>query len=128
MKKIISLFLLLFAFCGCVTTPEIVKTGLPLVNVEHTTNIGDRFFEYTETIMQPLTPPFRRFEFELIVVEANSNKISLFYSEYTGEGLIKEGFNKRFDYSGNDKIIRFKEYEFEIISINNGQIKYKRIK
>ena len=45
-----------------------------------------------------------------------------------GNWMVKQGFNKRFDYAVADRVIRFKDYDFEILSVENGQIKYKRIK
>lgn len=101
----------------------------------------------TQTVIQPDGT-----RFDLVVVELNDQKIGLQYSEYVREvnyvqnpmslpggpgavsrvagpnWLIKQGFNKRFDYAIADKVIRFQGYEFEIIGMEKGQLKYKRIK
>ena len=71
-------------------------------------------------------------KFDLSVVELSNKKVALQYAEYFKNGndpwMIKTAFNKRLDYSLSDKVLRFKGYEFEILSVENGRLHYKRIK
>ena len=84
--------------------------------------VGDVFFEYKDF----------SFKYELTVTSLNDKEIGLLYNEFTTEHLftwlIKQGFNKTFTYQLSDKKIPFKEFEFEIISVESGVITYKRIK
>lgn len=127
---------LVFNLYGCVamppTTPDYktVEDSIPKINDERIAAMGDIFFQFIR-LGGPYDPS--NWKYELTVVELNKEKIGLMYSEYiykleSGGWLIKEGFNKRFDFPTNDTIIRFKEYEFEILSLEQGQIRYKRIK
>lgn len=69
--------------------------------------------------------------YDLTVTGLNEKDLVLQYSEFflddAGSWLIKQGFNKTFTYSPKETI-RFKGYEFESISVINGQITYKRVK
>lgn len=126
------------AFVGDIFFTQVEEMGQ-----KYTSADGKR----TETVIQPDGT-----RFDLVVVELNDQKVGLQYSEYMREvtyaqnpflppggpgamtrvagpnWLIKQGFNKRFDYAVTDKVIRFKGYEFEILGVDKGQIKYKRIK
>lgn len=83
--------------------------------------VGEEFFSYSEGGAR----------FDLTVVELGEEKLILQYSEFfmsdRGSWFIKQGFNKTFTYSPKE-MIRFKGYEFEPISVINGQITYRRIK
>lgn len=142
--KTILFLLMLFLFSGCATTQQSTPTitAIPNLNEEKSAGIGDIFFEYISVppidamaMMFGSSPQSKRFD--LTVLELNEQKIGLQYSEYvyysnpntfSSGWAIKDGFNKRFDYAVADKVIRFKGYEFEIVSVEKGQIKYKRIK
>lgn len=154
MKKLAVLSLMLFAFTGCMTLPNYTYT--PFVNQtltegqEKLAGMGDTFFEYSEgqTATEPTYIPSGTvasgIKYDLTIVELNHEKLGLQYNEFIfqpgaqytnymyvlggGGWLVKEGFNKRFDYTLADKIVRFKGYEFEILSVENGQIKYRRVK
>lgn len=134
MKSLLILSVLLFSLIGCATPGfEKVQKTLPAINEEKTTSIGDIFFENSDTTIQrglfgEVLGMYANFSYDLTLVEANEKNIGLSYSEYTGNGLIKEGFNKRFDYVAGDKIVRFKGFEFDVISVDKGQLRYKRIK
>lgn len=111
--------------------------------------IGDIFFDRSEgqAVKDEKNPtaepvPYSGFKYELTIVELNQERLGLQYNEYTyqpvfvpmsatyypGSWMVKQGFNKRFDYAVSDKIIRFKGNEFEILSVENGQIRYRRVK
>ena len=132
MKKLLSLFVL-FLFVGCAGMQQ--ELASPLPNNEKSAGVGDVFFTY-----EMKTFPVENNErFDLTVVELDGNKIGLQYAEYfyssgigpywQGAGWkIKDGFNKRFDYSISDKTVRFRGYEFEIVSLEGGQVRYRRIK
>lgn len=154
MKKLTALVLMLFAFTGCMNLPKYTYT--PFVHQTLTegqvkmAGIGDIFFEHSEgqTATEPIYIPSGTVasgnKYDLTIVELNKERIGLQYNEFTyqpqpkymnsmfilggGDWLVKQGYNKRFDYSLSDKVIRFKGYEFEIVSVENGQIKYKRLK
>lgn len=148
MKKLLILFFALLLFTGCATMQQPTTKTTPDLNEGRSAGIGDVFFEYVMvTPVDPMsvafgvTPPQNDVRFDLTILELNDQKIGLQYSEYLyrypqtigyttipGGWMIKEGFNKRFDYAVVDKTIRFKGYEFEIVSVEKGQIKYKRIK
>ena len=120
-----------------------VDETLPPVNTETKANIGDTFLDYTKINGQDNgfgTLFGSNFRFALTITSLNEKEIALQYEEYfkspTGAyggfykdapWLIKQGFNKTFTYSPKETI-RFKGYEFELISVTNGQITYKRIK
>lgn len=136
MKKLLPIAIILLIFIGCIPMPppatdyKVLEGGSPKINDEKMASTGDIFFKFTR-LGGPYDP--NNWKYELAIVELNKEKIGLMYSEYfynlrRGGWLIKEGFNKRFDFPVDDKIIRFKEYEFEILSLEQGRIKYKRIK
>lgn len=142
MKKIGLILLMLFLFNGCVpmqpTDSKPIEAGIPNIAVEKSSGVGDAFFEFTHMGSFWTNDNWK---FDLTIVELNDQKIGLQYSEYLysqprvvgfttipGGWMIKDGFNKRFDYAVADKVIRFKGYEFEVVSVEKGQIKYKRIK
>src|SRR3990167_4420351 len=135
MKKFLFIFLLMTFIVGCAESIKLEM--IPIVNDINEVSIGDIFFSSSLTKEEPYNPIVQIFpleKYELTVVELNNEKISLQYNEYTGthdarEGwLVKQGFNKRFDYSAKDKIIKYKQYEFEILSIDKSVMKYRRIK
>lgn len=150
MKKIAVLALMLFAFTGCMTIPTYEPFNRQSLEQgsEMTAGIGDIFFEYStgQDMKNAMKPEDKGFvasgeKVELTIVELNKERLGLQYNEYThtppqaiglsmygGGWMVKQGFNKRFDYALADKIVRFKGYEFEIVSVENGQLKYKRVK
>lgn len=113
----------------------VVEAGIPKVALEKTGGVGDVFFSFTH---MGSYSPGDNWMFELTIVELNDQKLGLQYSEYfyniprflgdPSGWIIKEAFNRRFDYTIAYKTIRFKSYEFEILGVDKGQIKYKRIK
>lgn len=136
MKKLLMLALLMLAGC---TTTQTLNLARPSLNEWKTANIGDMFFEREEG--EQITAPgivntfIGGYRFDLTIVELNEQKIGLLFGEYDrpyftteGKWIIKHGYNKRFDYAVTDKIINFRGYEFEILGVEKGQIKYRRIK
>ena len=128
--------LVLFLFLFVVTCYAEDFAYVPLdVDVEQEAGVGDRFFT-VELIVR--NPPSRskdesiitELRYELTIIELSKDKIGFQYSEYfspsMGRWMIKEGFNKRLDFSLKDKVIYFKDYEFKILSFSKGKIKYKR--
>lgn len=98
----------------------------PITDKEQIAGVGDVFFIFSHFAGMSNTS-----KYELVIVELTQEKLGLQYSEYffgRGGWMIKQGFNKRFDYAISDKVVRFKGYEFEIIGVEKGQIKYRRIK
>ena len=132
MKKLLLMLVLLIA-TGCAGMQQEVVAPLP--NIERTAGVGDTFFQY-----EMKTFPVENNErFDLTIVELNEQNIGLQYAEYfysSGVGVywqgagwkIKDGFNKRFDFVLADKVIRFRSYAFDVLSVEGGQIKYRRIK
>lgn len=133
MKKIV-IACLFFLIAGC--TPSIVT--IPDTGNEITAGIGDVFFSYSL-----ITPLGNSDRFDLTIVELNDEEFGILYNEYIMQSpltsragtptgwLIKQGFTKRFDYplkELKENIIRFKNFEFAIVSISGGQITYKRVK
>ena len=149
MKKIFCLFIVLL-LGGCAgLTATYAPFASTSINTgeEKTAGIGDIFYEFAQG--QTMTDPMIAArgitasgeKFDLTIVELNKDKIGLQYNEFVftpgaligytyipGAWMVKQGFNKRFDYAITDKVIRFKGYDFEILSVENGQIKYRRIK
>lgn len=137
LKTFLLFFTLSFLFAGC--TPRIISVYNLNLGGERIARVGDIFFDHEEgwSVVGD-ADPFHHdpFKFDLTIVELTDQKIGLQYAEYIRSSpigfrfawLIKQGFNKRFDYAVADKIIHFKDYEFEIVSVDKGQIKYKRIK
>lgn len=134
MKNLLMLSVFLLTLIGCATPGiERVHKTLPAINEERTASVGDIFFENKEVMIQTgffgeTLAVTANFSYDLTILEANEKNIGLSYSEYTGDGLIKAGFNKRFDYPTSDKFLRFKDSEFDVISVDKGQLRYKRIK
>lgn len=144
LKTIILFFVFSFLLIGC--TPIFTSISAPELNGEKVAGVGDLFFIHKEGAgFEGGTEPFLRdaFSFDLVILELNDRTIGLQYTEYTkveeptgnpyapkrtSDWLIKQGFNRRFDYNAADRVIRFKGYEFDIISIDNGYIRYRRIK
>lgn len=135
--RYLSIILIMF-FTGCATTSGPIIAGKPDINQESTAGIGDTFFTYLEqrpvdtmqVLFSPVPTPPSGSRFDLTILELTIEKISLQYSEFfqgTRGWMIKDGFNKTFTYSPKETI-RFKGYEFEPISITNGQLTYKRVK
>jgi hypothetical protein len=116
----LSLFVIILGGCATIEKPKAIE--IPKPNETRTAVVGDMFFEKEDGLAL----------YNFIIVEANNQRLGIYYSEYyfnPSEGwLMKEGFNKRFDYDIADRIIHYKEYEFEIIEVDRGKIKYKRIK
>lgn len=145
MQKLTMLLLLLalpLLFAGC--TPKFTNIYNMELSGERIAGMGDVFFDHSEGWgFEGGTEPFfnHPFRFELIVVELTNEKMGLQYNEFTKlqrmgtygpttmpDWVIKQGFNKRLDYVLADKVIHFKDFGFEIISVDKGQIKYRRIK
>lgn len=154
MKKKLWFLLVFVFFTSCMNLPKYSYT--PFINQtvgageEKVAGIGDSFFEHSEgqTVTEPTYLPSGTvssgFKYDLTVVELNKEKLSLQYNEFTyqpqaryadsmfiiggGDWLIKQGFNKRFDYALSDKIVRFRGYEFEVLAVEDGQITYRRLK
>lgn len=149
MKKLLFIMAVLF-ISGCAGmmatyapfTEHSVEAG-----EEKVAGIGDIFFMHSngQTMTDPMLAPSgitaSGDRYELTIVELNQERLGLQYNEFTfspgttigytyvpGGWMVKQGFNKRFDYAISDKIIRFKGYEFEVLSVENGQIKYRRLK
>lgn len=133
--KLLSCLFIVLLFTGCAGLQKEFVT--PELNFERTAGIGDEFFNYEFQTF----PPDNSQKFEMTILELNQERLGLQYNEYfysmpstfssayaPSGWMIKQGFNKRFDYAIADKIIRFKNYEFEVLSVENGQIKYRRTK
>ena len=153
MKKLLLIISLVFLVEGC-APGRIINTRLPSINEVKTASVGDVFFIMEDITILPAsggsafdlmsgkqTMSTDSFRFDLVILELTDQKVGLQYSEYfvpmklnplsygkPDSWLIKQGFSKRFDYVVADKIISFRGYEFEIVGIEKGQIKYKRIK
>lgn len=147
----LALILIALFFAGCMThiTPQnagqmvTIDEALPAMGTETKANVGDVFFDYTKINGQDNgfgTLFGTNFRFALTITALNEKEIALQYEEYMKQTLgayggfykdapwlIKQGFNKTFTYSPKETI-RFKGYEFEPISVSNGQITYKRVK
>ena len=145
MKKLfISLVAFLLFAVGC--APMLPLTPSMNQGEERIAGIGDTFFIHAQG--QSMKDPFvgeivtnDSSRYDLTILELTQEKIGFQYNEYfyepgrtvgyqsiPGGWMVKQGYNKRFDYAVADKIVRFKGYEFEILSVENGQIKYRRIK
>lgn len=151
MKKLFLLLCISMLFIGSGCGPVLIKKDDILslnLNDEKEAGVGDVFFafEHKNIVHSPflgeLIAEFESFRFELTIVELGE-KVGLYYAEYIykmpgydpvtylpGQGgwIIKAGFNKRFDYATADKIIRFKDYEFEVTENKQGRLKYRRLK
>lgn len=148
MKKIFLVLVACFILVGC-TAMAPFKMSSVNQGEERLASIGDIFLDHKEG--QSYKDPFLgevmsddSMRYELTILELNNEKLGLQYNEFfysKGSGspfspatfvpagwMVKQGYNKRFDYSLSDKIVRFKGTEFEILSVENGQIKYKRVK
>ena len=140
MKRLTLILGVLVALAGCVPgmyppqTGNVSEETIPAAGEEYAASIGDTFFKYYITGNYGGSP--NNWQFDLTVVELSNKKLGLQYSEYTyqvnpysyvGSWLIKDGFNKRFDFSLEDKTLYFKDYVFEVISVEKGKIRYKRI-
>jgi hypothetical protein len=145
-----------FVLSGCLTTPEYKSIEISVNDIKPNTGeekiigMGDLFLEHSSYSGTAYDFPYSRcsggetvgsnLRIDLTLVGLSKETITLQYSEYFkelcgpnaynryGSWLVKEGYNKRFDYSVEGKIITFKEYEFAILSIENGKLKYKRLK
>ncbi|MCK4739065.1 MAG: hypothetical protein KAT46_03875 [Deltaproteobacteria bacterium] len=139
MKKIILTIGVLFLLYGCVPGMMPYPQGspsfdsIPGLNEKYAASMGDTFFKYSVTNNRGGSP--NNWKFDLTVVELTPEKLSLQYSEYTlytnpysyvTNWMIKNGFNKTLNYSLKNKTIHFKNYIFEVQSIENGKIRYKR--
>lgn len=127
MKKFYYLSLIvLFSLIGCMAlTP--FKTISINQNEEKTAGIGDTFFEYMEgqeEHMLQMGIIADGYKYDLTILELNQERVGLQYNEFVyqraysvgyttvpGGWVVKQGFNKRFDYAVIDKIIRFKGRE-----------------
>lgn len=146
MKKLLLLLaLVMVAGCAGFKPFEPFETSIINQGEERLAGIGDTFFEHTEG--RKMTDPLLgevvegTLKFDLTILELNKEKIGLQYNEFfyqppttigykttPGGWMVKQGYNKRFDYAVADKVIRFKSYEFEIISAEPGRITYRRTK
>lgn len=108
--------------------PHKAEAGTPLLGEIAKGGIGDIFFAFTS--LDPLQRS-ENFKYDLTITSLNDKDIALQYAEYfmndSGVWLIKQGFNKTFTYS-HKETIRFKGYDFEPLSVSNGQATYKRVK
>lgn len=133
------LVFLLLAGCATLGPSKIMES--PAANDIRTVSTGDIFLSYENSaaVTDPLWGEIMRKgdRFDLVVVEITERKFSLQYSEYIwGHSgayqppgwFIKPGFNRRLDYDIAGGLIRFKDFEFEILGVEAGQIKYRRIK
>lgn len=109
--------------------PQKKETVSPKIAEDVKAGVGDIFLAF-ESI-----DPFyaaENFKYDMTITSLNDKEVTLQYAEYFmskdgGSWLIKQGFNKTFTYYPKETI-RFKGYEFEPISVSNGQITYKRVK
>ncbi len=152
MNKILLISLLFLV--GCATTVQLNESiQIPSLNKEKSVGVGDVFFESSVMTGTYNEPTFvyngNNFRFVLTVMKLTKDNIVLRYSEYikpfkkepeaisfslyrgydmTTFWKIKDGFSKEFEYELTNKFINYKDYEFEIISVGEGRIRYKRIK
>jgi len=125
MRKLGLIFLLSAILFGCT---HVIIDSVHL-SEEKIANVGDVFFEHKEGVRGKVSAS----RFVLTIVELNNKNIGLQSEDYIqmqhhlGTRWDFQG-GKRIDYDISDKVIRFKGYEFNIVSVDKGQIKYKRIK
>ncbi|MBE7413882.1 MAG: hypothetical protein HS130_01085 [Deltaproteobacteria bacterium] len=147
MRKLACL-LMVFLLAGCMATLSPYLNQSVQEGEERVAGIGDTFFEHSagQNKTDPMMPmlgeiPVSGEKYDLTILELNQERIGLQYNEFyyqpphtignttiPGGWMVKQGFNNRFDYAVADKIVRFKGYEFEVLSVENGQIKYRRLK
>lgn len=132
MRRLI-LIIACFVLMGCTGLNSSGVKQTPL-NAVQEASIGDVFFDYQK---MTLTSPTK---FNLTVVALTRNNVALQYAEYFapkdfatglpkyGTWAIKSGFNTRLEYPLAGGIVRYRGFEFEILSVDNGIITYKRIK
>ncbi len=132
---------------GCATVKPISIENIgQQPGVELSTNIGDIFFEKEEMSGKENSINgiwlFNAQRMELAVRSATKDKLVLDYSEFykSGSGsygeirtsdpwLKKPAFDKSLEFDlADSKNIYFKKFEFEIIDVKGGRIKYRRIK
>lgn len=110
-----------------------IEETIPSINETGAVTLGQILLSYERKLYysKPYPYTYNMSKFDLTVTEVSEQRIGLSYSEYMGKEdswLIKQGFTKELSYSPRDKIIRFRDYEFEILSVENGIIKYRRQK
>ncbi len=140
MKRVIVVLVAMLMIGGCAIPEQTgvaskpIEGGIPLIGDESSAGVGDVFFTFTRLMGFGKKGDIK---YNLTVVELSEEKIGLQYTEYTyysnpytysSGWLIKEGFNKRFDYAMENKVVRFKGFEFEIVGVKDGMITYKRTK
>jgi hypothetical protein len=145
-RRLINLgvfFLGLLIASGCATTAVLTKDiGTPRVGKKASARVGDVFFyrmtyEYYVGSMVGkviLTTP-EPLQYELTVVEAAEKSITLRYREYEysknpfgKKWKLKPGATTTHFFKVKKKPIWFKGLKFQIFSVEDGVIRYKRIK
>ena len=132
MKKLM-LVVVCFVLVGCTGLGGSGIKQTPLDTIQEA-SIGDVLFDYQK---MTLTNPTK---FNLMIVALTKSNITLQYTEYFapkdfatglpkyGTWVIKAGFNTRLEYPLGSGVIRYKSFEFKVLSVDNCTITYKRTK
>ena len=132
---------------GCATVKPITVVNIgQQPGVELTTNVGEVFFDQQEMSGKENSMNgiwlFNGQRIEYAVRSATKDKLVLDYSEFFKHGsggygeilhndpwLKKPAFDKTLEFDlADSKSIFLKKYEFEILDVKGGRIKYKRVK
>ena len=124
---VICSFIIMIVMSGCATR-SVINQRMLLNGEESMAKKGDIFFSASPGNS---IPEVKNGPFSLEILELNKKEIIFKYIDKESSIGAKGGAKKAvrtFTYPVNEKIIRFKEYEFQIIGAGETEIRYKRIK
>jgi hypothetical protein len=142
MKNLTVILTALLCLSACAPTNINIQISSPFANETKTAGVGDVFFHY-----ESMTGEDNHFGkaclgsnsmFELTVVQLTESNISLQYREFmkpiskagcysiSEPWLVKQAFSQEFKYDLAQKVIKFKSYEFKVLEVSGGSIKYQR--
>jgi hypothetical protein len=142
MKNLAVILTALLCLSACAIKKVSIQDSSPFANETKTAGVGDVFFHY-ESMTGEDNYAGRIFNgqatmFELTVIQVTESTVSLQYREYTktpnaqggymlnGPWIVKQGYNQEYKYDLATKVIKFKGYEFKVLDVSNGSIKYQR--
>lgn len=143
MKNITVILTALLCLSACAIKKVNIQDVSPFANETKTAGVGDVFLHFESITGEDNYGGSiclgQATMFDLTVVQLTDSSISLQYREYMkptrGPGgcfgksdpwLVKQGFSQEFKYDLAQKVIKFKGYEFRVLEVSGGSIKYQR--
>ena len=133
MNRIFVGLLALFLIVGCSAKQNRQQYAIPTLNEVKIAGTGEDFFR-RETTSEDKTEAKL---LKISVLELNQTTLSLRCQEFTKKTSgrdagaetwnLKDEFDRRYEYKRAPLVIKLRDYEFEVLEIEQGRIRYMRV-